>query len=714
MSETNRRKTKYLAHIRENERQTIEEHLEGTAKHAEQFAAAFGGESYARTAGWYHDIGKCSDAFLTRLLEQGPKVDHASAGAYELQRQGQMIEAMCVAGHHSGLLDMGNVNVPKTGTFAGRIQKVQNKQVPTYQIPEMIKQQPIVCPYPVDILTSPFSISFFTRFLFSCLVDADFLDTEQFMTGVARTPTTGLSELLDRFHAYIDQQFSNPKTVLNQMRTNLLRQCIQASEKPSGLYSLTIPTGGGKTIASLGFALEHAKKWGKTHIIYVIPYTSIIEQNAEVFRSILGRENVLEVHSNVEYDENTENTLLWKQSENWDVPVVVTTAVQFFESLFSNKSSICRKLHNFANAVLIFDEAQLLPEDHLTPCVNAIAELVQHFHSTALLCTATCPDFSYFFQGYTDLTIESLITMDAADWNVFQRNQILWDETMTEQALQYQLQKTSQVLCIVNKKSTAVTLYEEVKAHPNTYCLTRFLTAEDRSEQLRRIRQHLKQKESVCVIATSLVEAGVDVDFPEVYRELTGLDSILQAAGRCNRNQRKSIDTSYVHVFSFETNLPDNPTQACLTVHRKHIELDTKEAISDYFNHFYRSLLATQTQESSQTDKYHIMKETNQFNFATIGRTFHMIGNRLYTVYIPTPENEEAIQAVSQHRATIVDYRRLQRSSVSVYETHMQMLYPYLELIPNTNTAILRNKNLYDKHKGLLTKDPYQTMFLEF
>lgn len=164
MSETNRRKTKYLAHIRENERQTIEEHLEGTAKHAEQFAAAFGGESYARTAGWYHDIGKCSDAFLTRLLEQGPKVDHASAGAYELQRQGQMIEAMCVAGHHSGLLDMGNVNVPKTGTFAGRIQKVQNKQVPTYQIPEMIKQQPIVCPYPVDILTSPFSISFFTRF----------------------------------------------------------------------------------------------------------------------------------------------------------------------------------------------------------------------------------------------------------------------------------------------------------------------------------------------------------------------------------------------------------------------------------------------------------------------------------------------------------------------------------------------------------------------
>lgn len=197
MSETNRRKTKYLAHIRENERQTIEEHLEGTAKHAEQFAAAFGGESYARTAGWYHDIGKCSDAFLTRLLEQGPKVDHASAGAYELQRQGQMIEAMCVAGHHSGLLDMGNVNVPKTGTFAGRIQKVQNKQVPTYQIPEMIKQQPIVCPYPVDILTSPFSISFFTRFLFSCLVDADFLDTEQFMTGVARTPTTGLSELLD-------------------------------------------------------------------------------------------------------------------------------------------------------------------------------------------------------------------------------------------------------------------------------------------------------------------------------------------------------------------------------------------------------------------------------------------------------------------------------------------------------------------------------------
>lgn len=367
----------YLAHISPDGReQTVEEHLQGTSRLCGNFAAAFGEEKRGRFLGLAHDIGKYSESFQKRL-HGGPKVDHATAGALECAKVREEAMALCVLGHHGGLPDFGNPRTDCAGapTGAGRMKK----GLLADGIPDYHWQGPLPYPGPLPAMTDPYDLSMWVRMLYSCLVDADYLDTEGFMaqTPPMRTGADSLCVLLERLNAYIDPWFPG-NTELNKSRCAILSECMEKASNPRGVYSLTVPTGGGKTVSSLAFALKHAVARGLSRIIYVIPYTSIIEQNAGVFRKILGDNNVVEHHSGVSFDEDGEtngsNQFHRLATENWDAPVIVTTAVQFFESMYSNRPSQCRKLHNIANSVVIFDEAQMLPTCQLLPCVGCIRQ----------------------------------------------------------------------------------------------------------------------------------------------------------------------------------------------------------------------------------------------------------------------------------------------------------------------------------------------------
>ena len=334
----------YYAHVRESEQtgrteyQTVAEHLTGTAELCRAFASAFGAEEYGELAGLIHDVGKCTEGFQNRLLRGGPKVDHATAGGILCARRNQAYLAGCVSGHHSGLPDFGNMKQDQPGepTLFGRLKKglagnyLESCGESGAVLPEKTPAEPR--------FRSALAASFWTRMLYSCLVDADFLDTERFMNGErGRGGCDTIPVLLERLEEYI-KPWQQPQNELNRLRCDILNTCLEAGAKPRGVYTLTVPTGGGKTVASLAFALRHAAKHGMKRVVYVIPYTSIIEQNAKVFRDILGEGNVLEHHCGVQFDLSDgappEEIRKALAAENWDMPVVVTTAVQLFEPLF--------------------------------------------------------------------------------------------------------------------------------------------------------------------------------------------------------------------------------------------------------------------------------------------------------------------------------------------------------------------------------------------
>ena len=459
----------YLAHTAEDGRtQTVLQHLTGTAKRCAAFADTFHAPEQGQLAGSAHDVGKYSDAFQRRLLHDGPKVDHATAGAFECLKLGQPFAAFAVAGHHGGLPDGGGRgDAPDAGTFFGRINRAAQGKLDDYSAwkAELTLPRAILPDY---LQKDKLAGMFFTRMLFSCLVDADYTDTGEFMDGQSRGfgGTMSMEQLWERLQTYISDWFP-PEGELNAKRCAILEQCIRQGEnqKP-GLYTLTVPTGGGKTVASLAFALAQAKAQGMERVVYVIPYTSIIEQTADTFREILGPENVLEHHSGVLFDLDRDGELtpdaerLVRATETWDMPVLVTTAVQFFESLFSNRPSQCRKLHNLAKSIIIFDEAQILPLSYLRPCVWAISQLVEHYGASAVLCTATQPALGPMFREFApELAMEELCPMAAEDWDAFRRVHFRRADKLTWDELAGQLQTQEQVLCVVNRRKAAQAVF---------------------------------------------------------------------------------------------------------------------------------------------------------------------------------------------------------------------------------------------------------------
>lgn len=714
-----------IAHINsKGEIQTVEEHLKGTAEKAGGFAAEFDCEKMGYLCGLMHDIGKYSAEFQRRIQdpEHVGRVDHSTAGAKELKGMGDqyLAAAMAVAGHHSGLLDGGNYKLAREydGTFLGRMKN----NIPDYSEwkKEIVTQS---ADHPGFCMEGPdpgFTMSFFVRMLFSCLVDADYLDTERFMEPgrALRGGYCNQAELVKRFEAYVKPWFQRTEfdgerhRELCLARNEILKSCMErGAEGSRGFYTLTVPTGGGKTTASLGFALKHMWARGMKRIIYVIPYTSIIDQNAQVFCDILGSENVLEHHSGILYEAKEDGELSEADyrkllaTENWDAPVIVTTAVQFFESLYACKTSKCRKLHNIANSVVIFDEAQTMPIPYLKPCVAAMEQLVHHYHATVVLCTATQPALEDVFREYDPAAVFQEICPDVpGKYELFRRTRIRDKGMLTMEELVGIFMDNRQMLCIVNRRRTAQELYEQIKGE-GSYCLTTLLCPADRKKQIQEIRERLQQGQPCRVIATSLIEAGVDLDFPTVFRQEAGLDSVIQAAGRCNREGKRPLDESNVYVFRLEEEpvpfLRQNVT-ALRYAQRRYEDVSDLEAVRFYFQ-FYRELLGEEN-----LDQKEIIRRMSQgvdgkrFPFAWIAKEFCLIEKKTETIYILKKENEELIRRLSCGEVDKQLFRELGQYGVDVYPEHFRRLWEAgcIERVGEM-AYVLRDESQYSEETGL-------------
>lgn len=707
--------SQYLAHKQDAREQTIIAHAKGTAELAEQFAEAFGMGAQGKVAGYLHDTGKYSSEFQKRIRnpEQTGKCDHATAGAWEARQMNQVEIAMCIAGHHSGLLNWGSRWDDETSaTFSGRMKKAKNRGIPDYSawlsernVDELVDLPPVKRPESGD------ELYWRIKFLYSALVDADFLDTERFVEedAVKRKYGIEIDVLCDRLKAYLQKKgWLKARNGLNGMRTEILELAARKGrEAEQGAYKLTVPTGGGKTVSSLRFALQHAKMHGMKRIIYVVPYVNIIEQTANTFREILGEDAVLEHHSNVEYQPNDEGKWDWKKlaCENWDMSVIVTTAVQFFESLFHNKSSKCRKLHNIANSVIVYDEVQMLPIKYWSPCVSVMQELSNHYHVTQIFCSATQPEIEFSnkleaSESTEHIEIPEIMERKEEYFQRFKRVTFRDAGQVAMESLAEKIREKTSVLCIVNTKRTAKELFALLADEPDVFFLTTMMVPEHRWEVLQEIKRRLcADVPKPCrLIATSLVEAGVDLDFAYVLRELAGLDSILQAAGRCNRNGRRSVESSITEVFSLESG-PHKPicqqVDATKRIMGKYKAWDSLEAIKNYFV-FYRALRG-----KANLDCQDIKGKMERYEFEEIAKAFHLIDEETYTVYVPWKGGADLIEQLRRGIYNRDLLRRLGRYSVNLFRKHYEewLRLGNIELVGNV--AVLNNQCLYSEQTGM-------------
>lgn len=595
--------------------QELADHLLSVANLASTFASPFGAGEWGRAAGLLHDVGKCNPIFQRYLLDtagqpSGRKsgVDHSSLGAQiasNLAPGSGRLLAYALAGHHGGLPNGNHGDPNRKSDLVGRLKKDVHRCLPAELGLEV--ELPDKPPLELQNGRVGFQLAFFVRMLFSCLVDADFLDTEGFMApdkGAWRGGYTSLTELEARFFArYTEKYGGEPEGGVNLLRRQVFEQCLAKADLPPGFFSLTVPTGGGKTLSSMAFALRHALAHNKDRVIYVIPYMSIIEQNAAVFRDFLGEQDVLEHHSSFDFrldSEDEKESAAAKRaklaSENWDAPVVATTAVQFFESLFAARPSRCRKLHNVAKSVIVLDEAQMMPRELLLPCLEALRELVLNYGCTVVLCTATQPaitlreDFRHGLDGVREI-------MDAPQelYAALRRVAVENIGQIDDEALAARLAEHEQALCIVNTKKHARRLYQRLNAMgaPGLHHLSTNMYAAHRSRKIEEIKTALKDRQPCVVVSTSLVEAGVDLDFPVVYRAASGIDSIAQAAGRCDREGRLTAASGSpagrVYVF-WPTDKKDLPSghftvtaNEAAAVLRNHDDPLSLAAVEHYF-----------------------------------------------------------------------------------------------------------------------------------
>lgn len=703
----------YFAHTNHaGLQQTVKEHLMGTASRAAEFARAFGGEEHAYLAGLLHDIGKYSKAFQRRLAGSSEQVDHSTAGAQVALQELQQLEvAFAAAGHHGGLPDGGSrIDTKDSGTLLGRLKKTVEPYTAW-----RCEIQPIPAKRPENLPADNFTEFFYIHMLYSCLVDADYIDTETFMAGMEapRGKYSAISELSESLVSHVKPWLDHADTELNKKRCEILKTCFTCgANAEKGLYTLTVPTGGGKTVASLAFALSMAKAQKMERVIYVIPYTSIIDQNAAVFKQILKPENVVEHHAGIERavaEEDADNPQAYRKAlavENWDAPVIVTTAVQFFESLYADHPSRCRKLHNIANSVIIFDEAQTLPVPYLSPCVAAIGELVRHYGATAVLCTATQPALQPLFDKLAcGLAMREIWKDSSTSFEIFRRTRLSLAGKLDAQKLVARLNTQNQVLCVVNRRSTAQKLYAELKEE-GRYCLTTLLCPSDRKRLLAEIRERLAQGIPCRVVSTSLIEAGVDVDFPQVWREEAGLDSILQTAGRCNREGRRALQNSFVFIFQLSgqeaPGMLKQNIAATRMVLREYDDPTTPDAIEAYFSHLLTMAGDKALDQKGILDGIARGMDGRMFPFALVAKRFHLIESPTTTVYIPLGEGQQLVEQLQLGKISRELYHKLGQYAVNIYPQHLTALQNAGAVAPVCEEAfVLLDTKLYSNHTGL-------------
>lgn len=631
----------------------------------------------------------------------GPRVDHSTAGAQlvrELYGKSNFINwmiALPIMSHHTGLCDWGSkADLAGESTFFGRIKKSisdfsdYSKELKKIdlsikkfqnQLPEF-KNKEEGCLY----------FSTLIRMLYSSLVDADFLDTEAFMSDnmVKRNGGESLEVILARSKEYlINKKWLElkPLSTINGRRSQILNASIEMGRMSEpGFFSMTVPTGGGKTVSSFMFALEHAIKNNMERIIYVVPYTTIIEQTAQVLRKLAGSGNVLEHHSNFDFKNDGEGMMLKYASENWDIPIVVTTSVQFFESFYANRSSSCRKVHNYAKSVIVFDEAQKIPKNYLSPCLKMMEDLVDYYKCSAVICTATQPALApYLKEGRK---MREICPDVVEEFDFFKRNTFENIGAISENDLILRLEKEDCAMCIVNTRRIAQKVYYHIKnshKYDYVYHLSTTMHREDRISILKEIRRRLDHQEKCILIATSLVEAGVDLDFDVVYRQLAGVDSIIQAAGRCNREGKK--DSSIVYIFDLEDEkkVQSQRKEIAITeiILKKGIDLNDPKAATEYFEEYY-DINAKKVNEKSVLDKKKILSKAQEFSFKTIADEFHLIEEDTKTIVIPDDSVILVLERIDSNQGKKEDFKLIQKYSVSVPENQIIQLLDLGKICP--------------------------------
>lgn len=680
-----------IAHkSKDGREQSLQEHGQNVAKMAASFAAPFGGEKFAERIGVSHDAGKNTVGFQQYIQapDKNAKSPHAIIAAALNCQANDVLSAVITEGHHSGLHNVLDTITNVRAAFAERSQDIATAR--EHFSTDAINQIEIIPEFARK--NKVFGQYAFTKMEFSCLTDADYQDTERFMRGYSPRSYNydSFSGIYDMFRKHIqpwidkdnkmvgenNQQLTKNEEI-NHMRTQMMLQCLNAgsNSRKGDIRTLSIPTGGSKTLSSFAYAIAAAKNDKSIkRIIVVIPFNTITTQTASVLREIVGEKNILENHSGFDFEDSKQGKLLQYASENWDIPIVVTTNVQFFESFFSNKPSKSRKLHNIVDSVIIFDEVQQFPANFLKPCIKCIESLAANFGARVVLSTATQPALESYFD-----TIKPREIIDDSESYVepFRRCNIDNIGTIKVETLVKRIQKHKQCLCVVNEKEEAKAIYNTIgnSRCKNLYCLTTDITPYDREKLLCRIRQNLKDNEPCIVISTSLIESGVDVDFPCGYRELSSLDSILQTAGRVNRNGLRDCNDCTLFVFdgpqeeyralrngtSRGCNESDNKKSITRGILQKY-DVDSPKAIHEYFSRLYGY-------KGDGLDKFDIVKMANSklIPFQDISQKFKIIDEDTVTVIISqTAEASELVGKIRNQTATKDDIRKVGKYAVSV------------------------------------------------
>lgn len=704
-----------ISHIRPSDMaiQTNEDHQRGVAERAEHFAATFGMADCGRLMGLLHDKGKEQEKWQKYIqgvtgynrdyanVTSGP--NHSYVGAVIAQKQYPQIApliAQPIAGHHRGLYD-----------YCDYIEETK-QEIPTdvavdatipYKIPHLPQME-------------KYDLHHMVRMLFSCLVDADSLDTEAFMEpeqAKLRGCHTSMPELLKMLETHLQGlKATSPDTEVNRIRNYVQEQCVKASRDEGGFYSLTVPTGGGKTLASVLWALHHAVKNNLQRIIITIPYTSIIVQTAATLKRIFGDDNVLEHHSNINPEDIKNEELrerLQLATENWDYPIIVTTNVQLFESLFSNKRSECRKLHNIVKSIIILDEVQTLPLEFYKPIVHTLDTLHRVFGASVLFTTASQPILSGRIEGTNPKasfdalqSVREIIPPEALLHEKLRRVELQFLEGANSyDEIAEELGKHQKVLCIVNTRRDAKEIYDRLPKEGICLHLSRMMCPAHVSATIEQVKEVLKtgSDRPIRVIATQLIEAGVDIDFPVVFRQEAGLDSILQAAGRCNREWKLDVCTTYVFSLGKEHPLPPGfitqSNNARLNM-GKHHDWFAPEAMSCYFKQLHSRIDNFDEKQMQEL----LYKPACEFEEAA--RRFRLIDDQTTSVIVNWNGSLDLYQQLLSQGPSYLLMKKLAQYSVNIRERDFEQLQSIGAVEePFENIYAITNPDFYKADTGL-------------
>lgn len=751
----------YLAHSANaaGRPQTLAEHLRRTAEIAASFASSFGASDEARLAGLLHDLGKYGDLFQLRLRGEAHGVDHWSAGAFlACQRCKNVAVALAAQGHHTGLQSLVSLqDLARHGLADGPARDLWAPDADPDVLRERLLGDGLSLPVPPSTLYGPrlrdtASAMLDVRMLFSALVDADFLDTEAHFAegppiqpgeadGPPLRPSEALAILLDHLTRLAAD--SSASRAVNGIRADLLEACLTAARQTQGLWTLSAPTGAGKTLATLAFALQHAVVHGLRRIVVVIPYLSIIEQTAETYRAILsshfGEGYVREQHSlsgtrrepaqgaGSDLDgDSEEHRLARGGADNWDAPVVITTSVQMLESLFSNRPSACRKLHRLAGSVILFDEVQTLPDHLAIPTLATLSWLAERYGTTVVFSTATQPAFADLDQhvrrlGDSGWQPQEIVPAERGLFERARRTHVRWpdlDRPAPWTEIAGELSGLPQALCIVNVKRHARELHALLSQRVDGDCfhLSTAMCPAHRSAVLELVRGRLARRGETCrLVSTQCVEAGVDLDFPVVYRALGPLESIAQAAGRCNRSGRLA-EKGEVRVFVPEDpSLPSGAYGQATSVTRvmlnqrgpKRMDIDDPGMFAEY----YRLLYAMARPEQKCPELWKAIKGQD---FAKVAGIYRLIEQDSINVLVPydPPAFAELVAEARAHGLSAAWIRHARPHTVSVFRPkETDHIWEVLESVrarrrgPRDDWFICLRPDVYDQSLGLIPPD---------